>query len=114
MNPPSEALVSRQLDAYNARDLDAFVAQYAENVRVFRPPGLEPAIVGRRAMAEYYARHRFSLPGLHAEVLNRMVLGNKVVDHERIHGVRAAPFETVAVYEIVDGLISVVWFFSAE
>ena len=43
-----------------------------------------------------------------------MVLGNKVVDHERIHGVRAAPFETVAVYEIVDGLISVVWFFSAE
>jgi hypothetical protein len=30
--------VQRQLDAYNARDLERFVAEYAEDVRVFRPP----------------------------------------------------------------------------
>lgn len=64
-------------------------------------------------MAEHYAKHRFSLPGLHADVLNRIVCGNKVVDHERIAGVHAAPFEAVAVYEIVDGLIATVWFFNA-
>ena len=109
-----EPPVQRQLEAYNARDLDAFVAQYAENVRVFRPPGLEPAIVGRRAMAEYYAKHRFSLPALHAEVLNRMVLGNKVVDHERITGLGPQVVEAIAVYEVVGGVIRTVWFFSPD
>jgi hypothetical protein len=40
-----------------------------------------------------------------------MVLGNKVVDHERIRGVRDEPFETVVVYQVVDGRIVVMWAF---
>jgi len=41
-----------------------------------------------------------------------MVAGNKVVDHERIVGLEAEPVEAIAVYEVVDGLIRTVWFFS--
>ncbi len=109
-----EAVVQQQLEAYNARDLERFIALYANAIRVFRPPAQEPAIEGKTAFAEYYRTQRFSRPGLHAEVMKRIVLGNKVIDHERIAGVRETPFEAAAVYEVAQGLIRTVWFFAPD
>jgi hypothetical protein len=109
-----EAVVQLQLDAYNARDLHRFLAAYSDEVRIFRPPGPAASIVGKPALADYYATQRFNLVDLNAEVLDRMVLGNKVIDRERISGVRELPFEVAAVYEVADGLIRTVWFFAAE
>lgn len=107
----AEAIVQRQLEAYNARDLERFLAEFAEDVRVYRPPAAEPAISGKRAFGEFYARERFKHPALHAELLGRMVLGAKVIDHERISGVREEPFEMVVAYQVVDGRIAVMWAF---
>ncbi|HSW82906.1 MAG TPA: hypothetical protein VLH12_05490, partial [Usitatibacter sp.] len=50
-------------------------------------------------------------PNLHAEILSRIVMGNKVIDHERVSGIGEKPLEAVAVYEVADGLIKTVWFF---
>ena len=111
MNP--EALVQRQLDAYNARDLEGFVACYSERIQVFRPPLPEPALVGKAAFADFYATQRFNRPGLHAQLVNRMVLGRRVIDHERITGVGDQPLEVAVVYEVADGLIQAVWAFAA-
>ena len=82
-------------------------------MHVYRPPAAEPVIAGKLALAEHYGSKRFNLPALHAELCARMVLGDKVVDHERVHGVRPAPFEAAAVYQVIDGLIAAVWFFEA-
>jgi hypothetical protein len=106
--------VQAQLDAYNARALEPFVACYTEDVECFRPPQAEPVLSGRAALAAHYAAHRFNLPALHAALVNRMVLGNKVVDHERITGVREQPFEAAVVYEVQGGLIRRVWFFNED
>jgi hypothetical protein len=46
--------------------------------------------------------------------LNRIVLGNRVVDHERVWGVRDALIEIAAVYEVVETLIERVWFFAPQ
>ena len=54
------------------------------------------------------------LAGLHAELINRMVFGNKVIDHERISGVREQAFELAIVYEVIDGLIRRTWTISAD
>lgn len=107
------APVQRQLDAYNARDLDAFVAQYADDVRVYRLPAAEPTLVGKAALADHYARNRFNLSDLHAELVNRMVVGNKVIDHELITGIGTEPVDGAALYEVQRGLITTVWFISA-
>jgi hypothetical protein len=108
MNPVD--VVQRQLEAYNARDLEAFMAMYTDDVRLFRMPTREPTTVGKQAMREVY-RQRFASPDLHAEILSRTVLGNKVIDHERIVGIRETAVEAVAVYEVAAGLIRTVWFF---
>lgn len=109
-----EAVVARQLEAYNARDLARFVAEYHDDIRIFRPPATEPVIAGKPALAAYYATQRFNLPGLHADIVKRIAFGNKIIDHERISGVREHPFDVAAVYEVVAGRIASAWFYSAD
>lgn len=111
--PPSsaEGPVQRQLDAYNDHDLERFVAEYADDVEVFRMPGTEPVLSGKRALTEHYARNRFDKPGLHARLVARIVSGNIVVDHEDITGLSEQSIAAVAVYKVEDGKIRTVWFF---
>ncbi len=111
MNPVDP--VERQLTAYNAHDLVRFLANFTDDVRVYRMPASAPAIVGKEALGAFYAKERFNLPALHATVLNRMVVGNKVIDHERIVGIRAEPLEAAVVYEVDNDMISAMWMFLA-
>lgn len=112
-NPPG-SVVQRQLDAYNARDLEAFLATFDADVRLFRPPAVEPVLVGKEALGRFYAAERFNHAGLRAELLHRITVGRTVIDHERIHGVRAAAFEVAVAYDVVDGRIHRVWTYAAE
>ena len=107
---PAEA-VQRQLDAYNAHDLQRFVAEYTDDIQVFRPPAVAPVLSGKQAFAEHYAKNRFTLPRLHAELVSRMVAGSTVVDHERITGLQADVLEAIAVYRVTEGRIQAVWFY---
>ncbi len=107
-----EAFAQRQLDSYNARDLERFVAEYTDDVVVWRLPATEPVLVGKPALAEHYRKNRFHLPQLHAELVNRMVFGNKVIDHERVTGVEPVPMEVAAIYEVTPRGIRTVWFVS--
>lgn len=108
------AFAQRQLDAYNARDLERFVAEYADDVQVYRLPSAEPVLQGRQQLAEHYAKHRFNLPELHARLVNRMVFGNKVIDQEYVTGVPGGPQEVAAIYEVTPQGISRVWFVSGS
>jgi hypothetical protein len=87
---------------------------FNESVRVFRMPALEPSISNKVQLAEFYATQRFNRPNLRADLVNRIAFGNKVIDHERIHGVLEEPFEIAVIDEIVDGLIRTMWAYSAE
>lgn len=109
---PTE-LAQAQLVAYNARDLERFAACYAETVTVYRPPASAPAITGKAAFRDFYATQRFNRPALHAELVNRIAFGNKVIDHERIFGIADQPIEMAVAYEIKGGLIQTVWSFAA-
>lgn len=109
-----EALVQAQLEAYNQRDITTFVAQFSDDVCIYRPPATAPVIQGKAAFSDFYQNERFNLPNLHAEIVSRMVVGNKVVDHERISGIRDEPFEVMVVFEINDGLIQTMWSFATN
>lgn len=109
----SAAFVQRQLEAYNARDLERFVLEYAEDVTIYRISDPNPIIVGRNALSAYYRDNRFNLPDLHATLVSRMVFGNKVIDQELVVGVPGAPLEVAVIYEVGQRGISSVWFVSA-
>ena len=86
------------------------IVTYADSVRIFRMPSTEPAIAGKAQLTDAY-RARLSTPGLRADILSRILLGNKVIDHERIAGIGDHPIEALAIYEVSAGLIENVWFF---
>jgi hypothetical protein len=101
-----EEVVQRQLDAYNARDLDALLATYAPDARQYALPATLLA-TGHAEMRPRFAV-RFDEPNLHARLLQRAVMGNIVIDHEVVS--RTFPegpgeVDLVAIYEVVDGLI---------
>jgi hypothetical protein len=109
-----EGFAQRQLDAYNARDLERFVQEYTDDVVVFRLPETAPFLVGKQAFSEHYRKHRFNQPGLHATLVNRMVFGNKVIDQESVTGVGDAVMEVAAIYEVSPAGITKVWFVSGQ
>src|SRR5690606_15825246 len=75
-----EALAARQLEAYNAADLDAFCACYHAEVRVL--DGEEELLRGAEAFREQY-RSKFAAGGFGATVEARMVVGRHCFDDER-------------------------------
>lgn len=106
--PDSTALsiVQAQLDAYNAKDIEALLQTYAADAQHFTLHGGLLAEGHEQLRPRFLAR--FEEPDLHAELLSRIVLGNVVTDAERI--TRNFPegigtLEMLCVYEIVDGLI---------
>lgn len=99
-------IVQAQFDAYNARDVDAMCAWYAEDCIVANLNG-EVTLRGRLAIRERYGKMFADNPQNRAWPVNRIVVGNRVVDHEkgeRAPGVGA--FEIIAIYTIKDGLIA--------
>lgn len=110
--PPSpESVVQGQLEAYNARDIDAFLSFFAEDVKISRLPLGEVSYDGREAMRPRYGRLFDENPELNCTIMNRTVHGDWVVDHEFVSGVKDRPrIRAVAIYEVRDGLIQNVWF----
>ena len=104
--PSPEAVVQRQLDAYNAKDLGAWLATYAPDATQYE----HPATLLASGHAEIRARMqaRFSEPNLHARLMSRSVIGRLVVDHEIVtRNFPAGPgtVELVCIYRVERGLI---------
>lgn len=104
----AEAIVQNQLNAYNDRNLDAFLNSYSQDVQVFNFPD-ELRFKGRANMREQYADFFRNTPDLHCEIKNRIVIGNKIIDEEYINA-NGTNFSAVAIYEIENGKIAKVTF----
>lgn len=102
----SEKVVQAQLDAYNRRDIDAWLSTYSEDAQQFLLHAGELA-VGHAAIRKRM-EERFKEPQLHAELIHRTTMENVVVDHELV--TRKFPdglctVEMICIYEVSDGKI---------
>ncbi len=107
---PTE-IVGRQLDAYNAHDIDAFMACWADDAQYFSFPDTLLAQGAQQIRERHLAR--FQEPNLHGKLIGRMAVGNMVVDQEIV--TRTFPdgtgtVEVIAIYEVEGGLIRQAWF----
>jgi hypothetical protein len=103
--------VQQQLEAYNARDIEAFMAWWADDCEYYAFPSELLA----RGAAQIRERHlvRFKESDLFGELLHRSVVGNLVIDHERV--TRTFPegkgeVDVLAIYEVANGRIAKAWF----
>ncbi|RYY54754.1 MAG: amidohydrolase, partial [Chitinophagaceae bacterium] len=105
---PAADLAQVQLNAYNAHDLEGFLAPYSDDVEVYTFPDKLLA-KGKDQMRKMYGFLE-KAPTLYCRLLNRIVQGNIVIDHEEILGVPGAPHYGVAIYVTENGKIKKVFF----
>lgn len=104
----TEAVVQEQLEAYNARDIDGFMATYADTIKLYNFPN-EVFQESKTKMKEGYGSFFEATSDLHCEIKNRMVIGNKVIDEELVT-MNGSKVHAAAIYEVEDGKITKVTF----
>ena len=102
-----EAVVQRQLNAYNARNLKAFMDTYSDDIELYNFPN---QLIGKGKDAiKNYEGFFGRTPNLYCEIKKRIILGNKVIDHENVRAGNNT-INAVAVYEVKNGKIVKVTF----
>lgn len=104
----AEKIVQIQLEAYNNRDIDAFMATYTKDIKLYNYPE-KLKTEGQKAMRESYNKFFKNTPDLHAFIKNRIVIGNKVIDEEQVT-INGKIYNAVAIYEVENGKIKKVTF----
>jgi uncharacterized protein (TIGR02246 family) len=101
----SVEVVQRQLDAYNAQDIEAFMVTYAPDCQICDLNGA----VTQNGHADIRARYSAmfaQFPENHARLVNRMTLGSVVIDHEDVvRGPNGPRLDAIAIYTVKNGLI---------
>lgn len=102
------ALAQRQLNAYNCRNIDAFLEPYADDVEIYTYPD-KLIGKGKEEMRKNYSKMFDDTPNLHCELIGRIAQGNVVIDKERVQ-FSDKIIEAVAIYHIENNKIKKVYF----
>ncbi len=103
----AEMVVQRNLNAYNAREIKAFMAEFTDDIKLINFSDQKIIAEGKSAIEKLYSELFEQSPSLHSTILKRIVLGNKVIDHESITGRKgnAEAIELIMIYEVKDDKI---------
>ena len=78
--PLPEAVVQKQVEAYNAHDLNAFAACYAQDIEFRTMAGAVNPEKGLAALKKGYGELFKNYPSLRVKILNRITQGAFVID----------------------------------
>lgn len=105
-----EDIVQQQVNAYNARDIDAFLATYSPEIKGYNHPD-SLIFSGLQEMRSRYQPFFENNPKLHGQITNRISMGRYVIDQEYVTGLKnGRTIQAAAIYEIQDAIINRVWF----
>ena len=95
--------VSRQLAAYNDHRLDDFIACFAPNIRLTKGDGTLRAQGYEQLRAAYVPV--FDVVGRRATIVNRIAVGDWVIDHELVEDDTSRRIEAVVAFHLTNGEI---------
>ena len=101
-------VIEKQLEAYNNRDINAFVKVYAEDVKVYDYPN-KLRYQGIKELRRRYTAFFRNNKDLHCKIIKRIESGNTIIDEEIVTA-SGRKINGVAIYEIKNGKISSVTF----
>lgn len=103
-------VVQEQLTAYNARNLDAFLSTYSDDIVIYEA-SREVTIKGKKQLKELFGNLFKNNPNLYCYIENRIVSGNIIIDHEKVQFRKGQPImEFIVMYKVKKGKIAEVTF----
>jgi hypothetical protein len=104
---PSD-IVDQQLNAYNQRNIDAFMQPYAKDIKFYEFPDI---LIGdnKEAMRKAYAVIFEKWPALHCEIKKRIIQGNVVIDNESVTGMGNQTINGTIIYTVENNKIKSVY-----
>ncbi|MFT6055490.1 MAG: hypothetical protein ACJAS3_002542 [Roseivirga sp.] len=105
--PSAELVVQQQLEAYNNRNINTFMATMSTEIVLYNFADGKLLAQGFKDVKAMYSSLFSQSPQLHSELTNRIVLGNQVIDHETITGRMGSSeaIELVVIYEVSESKI---------
>lgn len=95
-------VVTAQVEAFNTHDLEGFVATYSPDAVI---TGLgDELVVGRDAIRSFY-EPRLSDPTMRCDVESTVLFGDRWVIAQEFVSKDGAATETIATFDVSDGLI---------
>lgn len=109
--PAAEIVVAKQLDAYNAKDITAFMSAWHEDAKYLAFPDTLVAD-GSEQIRERHLQ-RFQEPDLFGKLIGRHSVDDLVIDHEVV--TRNFPegrgsVDVIAIYQVREDRIAKAWF----
>ncbi|MDF9825408.1 hypothetical protein M2475_001863 [Breznakia sp. PF5-3] len=105
----NEDFIGRHVEDYNNHDLDALVAAFDKDVKIYNLIKQTLLMEGRENIREFYTQH-FAHPILYSDVTERIVLGNKIIDKQTFTSeADNLLINAVTIYNIENNLIKEVW-----
>jgi hypothetical protein len=103
--------VARQIELFNAHDLEGSLALFAEDLEVSVVPAGASAPTRKAQLRELYAERFKVNPDLHVSAEAQMVSGDFVIQKERTKGraEKKEALETVVIYQVKAGKIVRMW-----
>jgi hypothetical protein len=100
-------VVDQQLGAHNSRDIDAFMAVFADGAQGFELGNPVPTLPDIAAIRAAYGKLFAQSPDLRSVVVNRTAFANVVIDYEHISGRNGETGinEMILIFEVEHGLI---------
>ena len=97
----AESLIKKQVIAYNTRNLEDFINCHHQDVTLYNFADKTPFAKGREELRAIYKEVFDSSPKLHTEIIQRMVLGNTVIDNEIVTGRKGiGRLKIIAIYQV--------------
>ncbi len=94
-------IVEEQVNAYNAKDLERFIATYSPSV-VIEDGENNVLMRGHAEMRERYGPLFEGNPQLHSRIITRLRIGKFTLDEEEITGSKssATPIRSIVIYRV--------------
>ncbi|MBD0259526.1 MAG: nuclear transport factor 2 family protein [Cytophagales bacterium] len=103
-------MIVKAVRAYNAKDLDSYIACFSPDVEVYNASGVL-MFKGADKLKEHFEAFFHANPNVKRKIIDRVVTGNKIVEREQLVGLKGAAEQSVtSIYELDNGLIKSFFF----
>ncbi len=99
-----EETVKANVEAYNAKDVAAFVATYAADAKFCKIDGTV-LLANRETIAAFHQKFFDGNPSAHCVITQHVAMGPFVVDHQQISLEGRPDMHVMLISEVRDGLI---------